>query len=212
MKSLKTAARTIGLCVPIALYAAAAAAEPPADRRGNHGQSPSLVEGSGTGTVTAESPNPCSPTQQCQITISGSGAIFGGGPNYGNWGGHGLGNFSLQAALTVAYPDGTPNGFGAECYPVAGSLSLSPNWDNGNALVVDVQGQDCALGSSTTVSTITATYVVDDTQSTGIFAGAAGVGTIGASVDAGQSPPAVQFAFSGSLQVPSGGNGSSRQR
>jgi hypothetical protein len=44
------------------------------------------------------------------------------------------------------------------------------------------------------VSTISATYVVDGTNSTGAFAGAAGTGT-----DAAQSPPAVELAFSGSL-------------
>ena len=49
------------------------------------------------------------------------------------------------------------------------------------------------------MSTISATYVVDGTNSTGAFAGAAGTGTIAASEDGAQSPPAVELAFSGSL-------------
>jgi hypothetical protein len=214
MKPLKTAATTIGLYTPIALfpllYAAAAAAGSPAEswgHRGGHWQSSGWVEGLGTGTITAEvqpgTNTPCDSANQCQITISGSGAtqpFFGGGGDQGHWGGgYGLGNFTLQAVLTVDLPDGTTNGFGGECYPVTGSLSLSPTWGTGT-LVVDIQGQDCAVGSSTTLSAITATYVVDGSQSTGNFSGYSGVGTIGASVDASQSPPPVEFAFSGSLQ------------
>jgi hypothetical protein len=136
----------------------------------------------------------CNPTSQCQITISGTGStggFFGG-----------IGQFSLQAILTADLPGGTSNGFGGECYPLTGSLTLSPlqgNWSSGT-LVVDVQGQDCAVGSSATLSAINAVYVVDGVDSTGRFSGATGAGMVSASLDMTQSPPAIGFAFNGSLQ------------
>jgi hypothetical protein len=155
-------------------------------------------QGSGAGTVTAEvqpnSSNACSASSQCQITISGTGAtggLFSG-----------IGQFGLQAELTADLPSGTTNDFGGACYPLTGSLTLSPlkgRWSS-STLVVDIQGQDCTLGSSTTLFAISATYVVDGADSTGKFAGATGVGMVSASLDMSQSPPSVGYAFSGSLQ------------
>jgi hypothetical protein len=204
MKPVKTAARTIALCAPVALFPLLYAAGAPAKVSGDHGQSPGWVDGFGAGTITGEvqpgTSNPCDSTHQCQITISGTGTIQPGEPGGGSWnGGHHHGNFALQAVITVDVPDGTTNGFGGNCYPVTGSLSLSPSGGGTGTLVVGVQGQDCAVGSSTTLSAIAATYVVDGNQSTGKFGGAAGVGTIAASLDASRSPLAVGFAFSGSL-------------
>ncbi len=147
-----------------------------------------------TDEVQPSTTNPCIASAQCQITVSGTGVtggFFGG-----------LGQFDLAAVLTADPPGAASNGFGGECYPVTGSLTLTPAYNNRNpgALVVDVQGQDCAVGSSPTLSVISATYVVDATNSAGRFAGATGTGTISASLDASQSPPAVGFTFSGGLQ------------
>jgi hypothetical protein len=205
MKPFRTAARTLGICASIAIAAllfdtGRAAADGGRDWGHGGGLPVGLVQGSGTGTVTAEvqpgTSTACTATSQCAITVSGTGAAQ---PFFG------LGEFDLSADLTADLPGGTPNGFGGECYPVTGSLTLSPiygKWNPGT-LVVDLQGQDCAVGSSTTSLVIAATYVVDGTNSTGRFAGASGTGTVSAAIDDSQSPPAVEFAFSGSLQGPS---------
>jgi hypothetical protein len=110
-----------------------------------------------------------------------------------------LGQFNLQAVVTVDLPDGPTNGFGGQCYPVTGSLSLTGVNAPSNTLVVDLQGVDCAVGPSTTLSAIEATYVVDGVNSTGKFAGATGSGTVGGATDSSQSPQTVEFAFDGSL-------------
>ena len=146
--------------------------------------------GAGVGLRTDHRPStriPVMPSQQCEITVGGT-ATLGQ-----------LGQFNLQANLTVDLPDGTTNGFGGQCYPATGSLSLTGVHGPAATLVVDLQGVACAVGSSTTLSAIAATYVVDATNSSGRFAGATGTGTVGAATDASQSPPTVEFAFSGSL-------------
>lgn len=154
----------------------------------------SWVEGWGSGAVTGEAPDPCVSAEQCALTVTGTGATQGAS--------HALGQFNLQADLTVDLPGGTDNGFGQLCYPVTGTLTLSPaehKWDAGS-LAVDIQGQDCAVGSNANPSVITATYIVDAANSTGLFSSASGTGTISATLDLSQSPPAAKFAFSGSLQ------------
>ncbi len=158
--------------------------------QGGSGQCGS-VQGWGSGPITAQvqpgTTTACVPSQQCEITVGGT-ATLGQ-----------LGQFNLQASLTVDLPDGTTNGFGGQCYPATGSLSLTGVHGPAATLVVDLQGVACAVGSSTTLSAIAATYVVDATNSSGRFAGATGTGTVGAATDASQSPPTVEFAFSGSL-------------
>jgi hypothetical protein len=201
LKSFEHVGRTLGFCVPIALTLLGNATIAAANGRGwgeGSWQQGGWEQGSGTGTVTAEvqpnSSTACDPSYPCQITISGTGATGGflGG----------IGQFDLQAEITVDLPGGTSNGFNGECYPVTGSLTLSPmqgKWSSGN-LVVYIQGRDCGVGSIATLSAINATYVVDGADSTGRFAGATGAGTVSASLDTSQSPPAVGFAFNGSLQ------------
>jgi hypothetical protein len=157
----------------------------------------SWIEGWGGGTVTAESPNPCVSTQPCVLTVSGSGASQGA-----VWL---RGRFDVQGNVTVDLRGAVGNGFDQACYPVTGTLTLSPmgvgdDWNVGS-LAVDIQGQGCAVGSNPNPLAAAATYVVDGANSTGIFAGASGTGTMNASLDLGQSPPAVGFAFSGSLQT-----------
>jgi hypothetical protein len=197
VKLFKPVSRTLGVCAPIALIAllsniTIAAAGGRGWQEGGWHQG-GWVQGSGMGTVSSTA---CVSSDPCQITISGTGAtggFFGG-----------IGQFDVQAQLTADLPGGTSNGFDGECYPLTGSLTLSPSqgtWSSGN-LVVDIQGQDCAVGSSPTLSAISATYVVDGVDSTGRFAGATGAGMVSASLDMSQSPPAVAFAFNGSLQGP----------
>jgi hypothetical protein len=214
VKPFKHFARTLGVCAPIALPLLFNGTIAAADGRGwgqggwQHG---GWEQESGTGTVTAETqPNSataCNADNLCQLTISGTGATGGFFS--------GIGEFDLQAELTTDLPGGTSNGFGGECYPLTGSLTLSPmqgRWSSGN-LVVYVQGQDCAVGSSTTLSAVNAAYAVDGADSTGRFAGATGTGTVSAALDTSQTPPAFGFAFSGSLQSPSnstGDNGTSK--
>jgi hypothetical protein len=207
-------ARRLGRCAPIVLLALLLNPAAPVkvladDGDGGHGRKGqgAFVQGLGSGTITAEvqpgTTSPCVSTAPCQITITGTATIqpsFAGQPDFGKWGGrHDHGGFTVQAVLTVALPNGTPNGSGEQCYPVTGSLSLTAVSTPSDTLVADVQGVDCAVGSSTTLSAIDATYVVDGTNSTGNFAGATGTGTVGAATDSSQSPPTVEFAFSGSL-------------
>jgi hypothetical protein len=208
VKPFKPVARTVGFSaavavLPLILNATVAGADGRGWGQGGWQQG-GWEQGSGSGTVTAETqPNSataCDADNSCQFAISGTGAtggFFGG-----------IGEFALQAELTADLTGGTSNGFGGECYPLSGSLTLSPTqgrWSSGN-LVVYVQGQDCAVGSSATLSAINATYVVDGVDSTGRFAGATGAGTVSASVDTSRTPPAFGFAFSGSLQGMGHGN------
>ena len=160
------------------------------------------VEGWGTGTIaSAVQPGTsthCDSSHQCEIGIVGSGETT---PSFGDE--HRIGGFDLQADLIVDYPDGSPNGFGGQCSPVGGSLSLQQATKKAGSmtLVVKIQGQDCAVGSSATLSAITATYLVDGIDSTGKYTGASGTGNVSASVDASATSTGVEFAFSGSLQT-----------
>jgi hypothetical protein len=204
--------RRLGRCLTIVLWPLLLIAAVPTtvladdDGRGGGGwgwegagsQQKGWVQGWGTGSVAAQvrpgTTTSCDTSHQCEVTVSSSGharATLGQ-----------IGQFTLAANLTVDFPDGTTNGFGGQCFPVTGVLSLTGAQGGAGlgTLVVDVQGTDCAVGSSTTLSTIDGTYVVDGANSTGKFAGAAGGGAVNATTDMSQSPPAVGFAFSGSLR------------
>jgi hypothetical protein len=202
VRPFKPVARTLGYCAPVALISLLCSSGIAAAAGLGWGQGGwyqgGWEQGSGAGTVSAEvqpnSSTACNAGNQCQISISGNGSTGGFFA--------GIGEFNLQAALTADLPKGTSNDFGGACYPLTGSLTLTPmlsRWSPGN-LVVDIQGQDCAVGSSTTLFAISAIYVVEGVDSTGRFAGSTGVGTVSASLDMSQSPPAVGFSFSGSLQ------------
>jgi hypothetical protein len=193
-KSLKSLFRLLPFALLPLLPAVGASAGGAGHQWGHQG---SWIEGWGSGTVTAESPNPCVSTQPCVLTVTGNGTSQGA-----FWL---LGRFDVQGNVTVDLPGAVGNGFDQACYPVTGTLTLTPTGfgddRNVGSLAVDIQGQGCAVGSNPNPLATAATYVVNGANSTGIFADASGTGTINASLDLTQSPPQVGFAFVGSLQT-----------
>lgn len=194
---LATVAKKVGGCTPLVLIPLLLDAAPSSTALAGGG---GWVEGWGAGAVVSAvqpgTSTPCISSQPCEITASGSGEVkssFGAGPE--------IGQFDLQIDLTIDLAHGTPNGFGQRCFPASGALSLRRTKTNPRfgTLVVDLQGQECALGSSATLAALAATYVVSGADSTGKYAGAAGIGTVSGSVDTSRSPTRTDFAFSGSL-------------
>jgi hypothetical protein len=191
-------AKTLGYCAPIAIFALLMNAAAPEQVRAEGGGGLvqwGSIQGWGSGPINAEvqpgTTTPCDASHQCEITVGGK-ATLGQ-----------VARFDLWADFTVDFPDGTTNGFGGHCYPVTGTLWLTSANARSDTLAIDIQGVDCAVGASTTVSALDASYVVDNvadgTGSTGKFAGATGTGTVRAATDSSQSPQTVEFAFNGSL-------------
>lgn len=147
----------------------------------------------GTGTKVT-----CNTTQTC-ISASGGGRLilFIGPPGPDAL----LTVFNWKASLTVDSGHATPNGFGGECAPVAGTVAFSPPSSPSEVFVLDIQGSSCQVGADPDLTVITASEINDTAASTGPFAGtpgggsfhwaayASGVGTTDIYFNGGQGQP-----------------------
>jgi hypothetical protein len=161
--------------------------------------SPGFVNGWGNGSiVSAVQPGtslPCDTAYVCMKTAQGASeavAFLGAGGT--------VGTGTFEAVLDIDLPSPTSNGAGGACYPVTGQLAITTD---GGVLALKVQGSDCAVGTETTLSVITGSYVVDGANSTSKFRGVSGVGAFHWSADSSVSPAGVQFALTGNLHFPS---------
>ncbi|HXW16470.1 MAG TPA: hypothetical protein VEN79_18315 [Terriglobia bacterium] len=159
---------------------------------------PGFVIGWGNGSiVSAVQPGTslsCDMAHVCMKTAQGASdavALLGGGT---------VGTGTFQAVLDIDFPSPTSNGAGGACYPVTGQLAITTD---GGLLALKVQGSDCALGTESTLSVITGSYVVDAADSTSKYRGVSGVGAFNWSADSSVSPADVQFALTGNLHFPS---------
>ena len=136
--------------------------------------------------------SPCDPTQECEVTAQGS----GNAKNFFNSNGE-LGSFTFTADLFDDLTTSTSNATGGVCHPVGGTITVT----TGNGiLLLDIEGQHCAVGGDFSLSLITATYFVDP-GSGGAYAGAKGVGNFSWSTQVGSSRSDVLLSFSGNLHL-----------
>jgi hypothetical protein len=125
-----------------------------------HELGPGFTEAWGHGKIT--SPLPCSTPGKCEVIATGTGhaITFDAGGDIGNY------DFTADLRFDRSHP--APNGFGGQCLPGGGTLTIVSR-DGNSTLLFDIQGQECAVGAGTMLSTITAAYVTDTPRSTGKF-------------------------------------------